>query len=141
MKANQMEIGRKYNFINQPERLVYLGENYSGNGYWHQFAKVESPDVIWNESLDSELNLLEETDTKEQVIDDDNWILKPLNSRQRRKLEAKRHNKELAEHKEWIKKIALDPRKRVNPSVGLIVASMGMSLSDSFPFRVGRHNK
>ena len=56
-----MEIGKKYNFKNQPERLVYLGKNWSGNGYWHQFALVESPDKVWNESLDSDLKLIEET--------------------------------------------------------------------------------
>ncbi|WP_339898227.1 hypothetical protein [uncultured Gilvimarinus sp.] len=53
--------GGKYNWQNQPERLVYLGYNFSGNGYWHQFAKVESPDVIWCEVLTSDLHMLEET--------------------------------------------------------------------------------
>ena len=56
-----MEIGGKYNWINQPERLVYLGNNWSGNGFWHQFAKVESPKEIWCECLDSDLNGIEAT--------------------------------------------------------------------------------
>ncbi len=61
-----MNIGDKYNWINQSERLVYLGNNWSGNGYWHQFAKVESPDVVWCEILDSELKLIEATKSDER---------------------------------------------------------------------------
>ena len=61
-----MEIGKKYNWKNQPERLVYLGYNWSGNGYWHQFAKIEPGDVchseaVWCEVLDSDLKMIEET--------------------------------------------------------------------------------
>jgi hypothetical protein len=44
----KLELNGKYNFKNQPERLVYLGKNFSGNGYWHQFAKVESPCEVWS---------------------------------------------------------------------------------------------
>ena len=53
--------GKRYNWIGQPERLIYLGENWSSNGYWHQFAKVESPDIVWCECLDSDLKNIEET--------------------------------------------------------------------------------
>ena len=56
-----MVIGEKYNWRNQPERLVYMGKNWSGNGYWHQFEKIESPGVIWCEVLDSDLHMIEET--------------------------------------------------------------------------------
>lgn len=56
-----MIIGGKYNWKHQKERLVYLGHNWSGNGYWHQFAKVESPDVVWCEVVTSDLHMLEET--------------------------------------------------------------------------------
>lgn len=56
-----MEIGKKYNWKNQPQRLVYLGNNFSGNGYWHQFALVESPNKVWSECLDSDLKMIEET--------------------------------------------------------------------------------
>jgi len=55
-------IGGKYNWKNQPERLVYLGYNWSGNGYWHQFAKVESPTEVWCEVLDDQLSSFEETE-------------------------------------------------------------------------------
>ena len=33
-------VGENYKFKNQPERLKYIGKNWSGNGYWHQFEKV-----------------------------------------------------------------------------------------------------
>lgn len=56
-----MIIGGRYNWKNQPERLIYLGLNWSGNGYWHQFALVESPEVIWCEVKGSELKMIEET--------------------------------------------------------------------------------
>jgi len=61
LKPSNMKIGGKYNWKHQPERLVYKGKNFSGNGYWHQFAKVESPGVVWCEVLDSDLHMLEET--------------------------------------------------------------------------------
>ena len=56
-----MRVGGKYNWIGQPERLVYLGHNFSGNGYWHQFAKIESPHVVWCEVQSSQLEHFEET--------------------------------------------------------------------------------
>lgn len=56
-----MKIGGKYNWKGQPERLVYLGRNWSGNGYWHQFEKVDAPGKVWCEVLDSDLPMIEET--------------------------------------------------------------------------------
>lgn len=56
-----MEIGGKYNFVNQPERLIYLGNNFSGNGYWHQFSLIESQETVWCEVLDSDLKNIEES--------------------------------------------------------------------------------
>lgn len=58
---NYMKIGKKYNWKNQPERLIYLGNNWSGDGYWHQFALVEDPKEVWSECLDSDLKGIEET--------------------------------------------------------------------------------
>ena len=57
----RMEIGGRYNWRNQPERLIYLGLNWSGDGFWHQFALVAEPEVVWCEVLDSELESFEET--------------------------------------------------------------------------------
>lgn len=56
-----MQIGGKYNWKGQPERLVYLGHNWSGNGLWHQFAEVGSPSEVWCEVLDEQLASFEET--------------------------------------------------------------------------------
>lgn len=61
-QAAQIELttGGKYNWKGQKERLVYIGCNWSGNGFWHQFAMVGS-DSVWCECLDSDLNNIEET--------------------------------------------------------------------------------
>lgn len=56
-----MKVGDKYNWIGQPERLIFLGRNWSGNGYWNQFAKVDSPEVVWCEVYDYDLDKFEKT--------------------------------------------------------------------------------
>jgi hypothetical protein len=61
MTRQNMFVGGQYNWRSQPERLVYLGRNWSGNGYWHQFAKIETPNTVWCEVLDSDLHMIEET--------------------------------------------------------------------------------
>jgi hypothetical protein len=61
MNKESLKVGEKYNWVNQPERLIYLGENFSGNGYWHQFAKVEYPEIVWCEVLSTDLRMLEQT--------------------------------------------------------------------------------
>ena len=57
----KLKVGSNYNWVNKSEKLVYLGENFSGNGYWHQFAKVEYPEIVWCEVLKSDLKYIEET--------------------------------------------------------------------------------
>ena len=52
-----MVLDGKYNWIGQPQRLIYLGKR---NG-WHQFAKVDSPFIVWCEVTDKDLSMLEET--------------------------------------------------------------------------------
>lgn len=52
-----MNKGDKYNWKEQPERLVYLGKE----GCWHLFAKIEAPEKIWCEVTDDDLHMLEET--------------------------------------------------------------------------------
>jgi hypothetical protein len=59
--STNFKIGGKYNWKGQPERLVYMGRNWSGNGYWNQFAKVEYPTIVWCEVLDADLKHFEET--------------------------------------------------------------------------------
>ena len=56
-----MKTGVFYNWKGQPERLVYLGYHWSGNGWWHQFAKRDEPDKVWCEVLPSDLHMIEET--------------------------------------------------------------------------------
>ena len=53
---NDMEIGGRYNWINQPERLIYIGKK----GNWHQFVKVGHTSV-WCEVLTFDLRDFEET--------------------------------------------------------------------------------
>ena len=55
----RMEIGGRYNWRGQSERLIYLGRNWSGNGYWQQFALVSEPDVVWCEVTDEDLHSFE----------------------------------------------------------------------------------
>lgn len=61
LTRSAMKIGGHYNWIGQPNRLIYLGRNWSGNGYWHQFEEVGKPGIIWCEVLDKDLRMLEET--------------------------------------------------------------------------------
>ena len=56
-----MVIGGRYNWKGQPERLIYLGDNLSGNGYWHQFALVETPAKVWCEVKGPDLESFEES--------------------------------------------------------------------------------
>jgi hypothetical protein len=57
-----MKRGEKYRFKHtaeeNPEPLVYIGKNWSGNGYWHQFTKV-GESKVWCELTDSVLDLIE----------------------------------------------------------------------------------
>lgn len=57
----KFEIGGRYNWQGQQERLVYLGHNFSGNGRWHQFAKVEDPEKVWCEVQTEDLYHFEAT--------------------------------------------------------------------------------
>lgn len=58
----KLRIGALYNWINQPERLVYVGRHPNpGQHRWHQFEKVDAPGVIWCEVPDSDLHMLEES--------------------------------------------------------------------------------
>ncbi len=61
LSPQAMKRGGRYNWKGQPDRLIYLGRNWSGNGYWHQFKKIGDPLEVWCEVLDADLHLLEET--------------------------------------------------------------------------------
>ena len=55
-----MVIGKTYKFKYSPELLIYIGKNFSGNGYWHQFEKADNRGVVWCELLDHDLKMIEE---------------------------------------------------------------------------------
>jgi hypothetical protein len=57
----KFEIGGRYNWKGQQERLIYMGYNFSGNGRWHQFAKVEDPKKVWCEVQPEDLSSFEST--------------------------------------------------------------------------------
>jgi hypothetical protein len=56
-----LKIGRRYNWKNQTERLIYTGMCEPRNGRWHQFEKVDEPGKVWCEVLTADLHMLEET--------------------------------------------------------------------------------
>lgn len=53
-----MVKGEQYNWKHDKQtKLVYLGKD----GNWNQFAKIETPDVVWCEVLDNDLRMLEKS--------------------------------------------------------------------------------
>lgn len=60
MKAEDLVRGTLCHFRNQPVRLKYMGKNWSGNGYWHQFERVGKQGV-WCELQDADLAMIELT--------------------------------------------------------------------------------
>lgn len=53
-----MKAGDKWNWKHDPKtQLIYLGKD----GAWHQFAKVDVPNEVWCEVLESDLHMLEAT--------------------------------------------------------------------------------
>ena len=57
MNKDKLKLYERYNWKNQPERLIYIGKK----GNWHQFVKVDARDIVWCEVLDSDLHMFEET--------------------------------------------------------------------------------
>ena len=57
-----MELLGRYNWKNQPERLIYLGRKWSGNGFWHRFSLVDKPNEVWCEVLHTDLHMIEKTE-------------------------------------------------------------------------------
>ena len=56
----EMIIGNTYRWSHQKDVLIYLGKNWSGGGFWHQFEKSDRPGEVWCELLDSDLQYMEE---------------------------------------------------------------------------------
>ena len=59
MTEQDLIRGEKYNWKSQPERLVYIGKDWTGQ--WHRFGKVETPHLIWCEVLSGDLPMMERT--------------------------------------------------------------------------------
>lgn len=78
---NTFKVGGYYNWKGQHQRLIYLGYNYSSNGYWHQFALIEYPNKVWCECLDSDLQNIEESVDIEEVFNEHHRLSKGLNKR------------------------------------------------------------
>jgi hypothetical protein len=57
LTSEKMVRGGRYNWKNQPDRLIYLGKK----GGWHQFKKIGDSREVWCEVLDEDLPSLEET--------------------------------------------------------------------------------
>ncbi len=60
MTPATMKVYGYYNWKGQPERLQYLGYNWSCNGFWHQFSKV-GEEKVWCEVTSDDLQMMEET--------------------------------------------------------------------------------
>lgn len=54
-----MQVGGRYKWKHQDERLVYLGVEWSGNRFWHQFALVDDLAKVWCEVPSSDLHMFE----------------------------------------------------------------------------------
>lgn len=54
--------GCHYRWINQPEKLIYIGlhRDHPHCRGWYQFAKVDDPNVIWCEVRPEDLEMMEE---------------------------------------------------------------------------------
>lgn len=59
MTPEEMKVGGRYNWINQPERLIYTGLDWAG--YWHQFRKIGDDRAVWCEVASADLQFIEET--------------------------------------------------------------------------------
>ena len=61
LKPSSLVKGNNYNWIGQPERLVYVGRTFCQREFWYQFALVDKPEEVWCEVLQSQLDQFEET--------------------------------------------------------------------------------
>ena len=57
----KLEIGKEYNWKDKPVSLIYLGYNFNGETYLHQFALTSAPNIAWCECNGAELSGIEET--------------------------------------------------------------------------------
>jgi hypothetical protein len=67
MSKVEFNVNDLCNWRHDPDtRLTYLGRNWSGNGYWHQFALVDDAErKVWCEIRDADLSMIERTQIQE----------------------------------------------------------------------------
>lgn len=63
MTRDQLKVDHKYNWKNQPERLVYTGrhKDHPMCRGWYQFALTTDPYKVWCEVREEDLHRIEET--------------------------------------------------------------------------------
>lgn len=59
--TTEFKIEGRYNWIGQPERLIFLGRCLYPDGFWYQFAKVDDPNGVWCEVRKGDLVRFERT--------------------------------------------------------------------------------
>ena len=57
MTKDQLVVGGKYNWMYQPERLIYVGVQQG----WYQFQKIGDPRSVWCEVRVEDLSSFEES--------------------------------------------------------------------------------
>jgi len=55
-----LKKGQFYRYIGDDTKLKYIGKNWSGNGYWHQFYGAREDGVVWSVLSDADLHMIEE---------------------------------------------------------------------------------
>jgi len=80
MDRAALKKGGRYNWIGQPDRLIYMGtKHYPGDRRtWFQFSLVgKDPEVCWCEVLESDLSGFKETTqpTAAEQQNNDLWRL------------------------------------------------------------------
>jgi len=66
-QARGLTVGETYKFKYQNSPILkYLGYNWSGNGYWHQFGNTEeNENEVWSELNNGDLHLIEQYEIEE----------------------------------------------------------------------------
>ena len=59
LTETDLQIGGRYNWKNQAERLVYVGMCEPRNGRWHQFEKIDKPGEVWCEVHPTDISKIE----------------------------------------------------------------------------------
>lgn len=66
MNPQELQVGDRYNWRGQPERLIFIGchHYFRDPRLWYEFALVEKPTVVWCEVLESDLSSFEASEVQ-----------------------------------------------------------------------------